>query len=59
MPKPKRPSKSKADRDVDAAVWAKPDMQALDGFLKKVLKVPKTELQERLAREKTSKPKPA
>jgi hypothetical protein len=59
MPKRKPQSKPKKDRDADAKVWANPDMQALDGVLRSVLKVPKAELEKRLAREKASKPKPA
>ena len=48
MAKRKQPSKPKRVRDADAAMWAKPEMKALDGALDQVLKVSKVELDRRL-----------
>jgi len=44
---------SKKSKGKDAeSVWQSPDMQALDAFTKKLLKVPKTELDKRLEQER-------
>jgi hypothetical protein len=41
----------KKSKDRDAALWEKPEMQALDKLTREILKVPKAELDRRLAEE--------
>lgn len=57
MPKRKQPSKPKAVRDAEAAEWAKPEMQALDGLLRETLKVSKTDLDAKIKAERAERAK--
>jgi hypothetical protein len=44
-----------APKKADAEMWAKPEMKALDSFTRDLLKVPKSDLDKKLAKERNPK----